>query len=159
MLTGRINGLTGLALAALLAVGFAGCANDDGNRGPEGPEGPTGPVGPPGPPGPPGTPAVPNVANADVIFPTITAVSIASPPVVSFQLVDSEGLPLQGLQAGQVRFAIAQLEPGTAGKSSQWKSYISRTVTPAPGWPFPSITATPGMRPAMMFSGLVTGMF
>ncbi len=133
MLTGRINGLTGLALAALMAVGLAGCAGDDGNRGPEGPEGPGG-VGPPGPPGPPGTPGIPNVANADVIFPTITGVSIASPPVVSFQLVDSEGLPLQGLQASQVRFAIAQLEPGTAGESSQWKSYISRTVAPAPGF-------------------------
>jgi len=134
MLTGRINGLTGLALAALMAVGFAGCANDDGNRGLEGPEGPTGPPGPPGQPGTPGSPAVPNVANADVIFPTITGVSIASPPVVSFQLVDSEGLPLQGLQPGQVRFAIAQLEPGTSGKSSQWNSYISRTVAPVPGF-------------------------
>jgi len=133
MLTGRINGLTGLALAALMAVGFAGCANDDGNRGLEGPEGPTGPVGPPGPPGPP-NPSVPNVANADVIFPTITGVSIASPPVVSFQLVDSEGLPLQGLQANQVRFTIAQLVPGTSGESSQWNSYVSRTVTPEPGF-------------------------
>jgi len=135
MLTGRINGLTGLALAALMAVGLAGCAGDDGNRGLEGPEGPGGGVGPPGPPGPPGAnPAIPNVANADVVFPTITGVSIASPPVVSFRLVDSKNLPLQGLKPEQVRFTIAQLEPGTAGKSSQWKSYISRTVSPVPGF-------------------------
>ncbi|MDH5246524.1 MAG: OmcA/MtrC family decaheme c-type cytochrome [Betaproteobacteria bacterium] len=77
---------------------------------------------------------MPDVNTADVVFPAITGVTIASPPVVSFRLVDSRGLPLKGLKANQVRFAIAQLVPGTGGKSSEWKSYISRNVAPLPGF-------------------------
>ena len=135
MLTGRLSGLAGTALAALMAVGMAGCAGSDGQRGLPGSDGSPGPVGPPGPSGPPGAnPGVPDVANADVILPTITSVTVSSPPVVSFHLADSEGLPLQGLKADQIRFAIAKLTPGTAGASSEWQSYIFREVAPVPGF-------------------------
>jgi len=126
--------LATLALAALLALGLAGCSGSDGKDGPDGPAGPTGPEGPVGPPGPPGEGSeVPDVGSADVIFPTITSVSIGSPPVVSFRLADSQGNLLQGLKATprNVRFTIARLEQGAGGGSSNWRSYVSTTEVPS----------------------------
>ncbi len=132
------KGLAAVTVAALMAAGIAGCSGDDGSDGSAGPAGPAGPSGPTGPSGPPGTPApgptAASVTTADAIVATVTGVSIASPPVVTFRLADRSGAPLQGLQPNQIRFAIAKLVPGTGGGSSQWVSYINRSVNPAAGF-------------------------
>ena len=126
------------ALATLLAFGLGGCEGEDGAIGPPGSGGPTGPGGPGGPGGPPGGPGPGSgflaVDQADVIFPTITGVSGDPRPVVSFRLADSQGRALTGLQAANLRWTIAQLLPGSGGASSQWRSYVSVSATPAPGF-------------------------
>jgi OmcA/MtrC family decaheme c-type cytochrome len=135
MLTRTIDGLTGLALAALMAAALAGCAGSDGKQGIQGPPGDSGGPGPEGPPGPPGPGSGAGaIGSADVIFPTITGVTIGSPPVVNFRLADSKGNPLQGLAASDLRFTLARLVPGAGGASSNWRSYKSVLATPAPGF-------------------------
>ncbi len=126
--------IASVAIAVLLAAGLAACGKD-GATGPAGPPGDSGGPGPVGPPGPPGPgPGAAGIDTADVIFPQITGVSIASPPVVSFRLADSAGDLLQGLEPGAIRFTIARLEPGVAGGSSNWRSYVSNIRSPVPGF-------------------------
>jgi OmcA/MtrC family decaheme c-type cytochrome len=71
---------------------------------------------------------------------TVTGVSIASPPVVSFTVTDGAGRPVVGLgnttksatatvaSLPNLAFALAKLVPGTAGSPSKWVSYIVTTV-------------------------------
>jgi len=149
-------------VAAILAASIAGCGG--GDSGPAGPAGPQGPSGPSGPPGNPGTPGgggggsgTTNVgsntltnpaaiqANADAwaeLQPavTITKVTIASPPVVDFTVVDAFGNAVVGLgntsksstataaSYPNLSFAIAKLVPGAVGSPSKWVSYIVTTV-------------------------------
>ena len=131
-ITGR---LAATAIAGLLALGLGGCEGDDGSPGAAGPSGPTGPGGPSGPPGGggPGTSYI-DISQADVVFPTVTGVSIASPAAVEFQLVDSQGRGLTGLRAADLRLAFAKLVPGTGGGSSYWQSYINVLANPTPGF-------------------------
>jgi hypothetical protein len=107
-------------MIALLAL--AGCGGDDGDPGPAGPpgaQGPAGPAGPSGPPGPPGADGadagsaftVPSnsITNETAIAlssaawaklqaeVTVTGVTIASPPVVTFSVQDAFGRPVVGL--------------------------------------------------------------
>ena len=65
----------------------------------------------------------------------VNAVTVSSPAVVSFSLKDSEGRVISGLQAENLRFSLARLQPGSdgqfgvagSGESDQWISYIYRT--------------------------------
>jgi OmcA/MtrC family decaheme c-type cytochrome len=41
-------------------------------------------------------------------------------------LINDSGQGLTGLPAGNIRFVIAQLTPGTHGGSSEWQSYVTR---------------------------------
>ncbi|HSC64866.1 MAG TPA: OmcA/MtrC family decaheme c-type cytochrome [Caldimonas sp.] len=71
---------------------------------------------------------------------TITSVTIASPPVVTFSVIDGFGRPVVGLGntsksstatvAGytNLSFALAKLVPATGGSPSKWVSYIVTTV-------------------------------
>jgi OmcA/MtrC family decaheme c-type cytochrome len=150
-----ITTILGIVLAATLAA----CGGGDGDTGPAGPPGGEGPQGPAGPPGTPGN-AVPGAvsvgsnaltdadaiqANADAwaaLKPTvtITGVTIASPPVVNFTVLDNFGRPVVGLgntsksatatvaSYSNLSFAIAKLVPGTAGGPSRWVSYVVTTV-------------------------------
>jgi OmcA/MtrC family decaheme c-type cytochrome len=114
----------GLALVALLAA----CSGSTGSQGPAGAAGATGPTGPAGSTGPvTGL----DVTSATAITGTITGVTIGSPPVVKFQLVDQNGAPLKGLPASDIGWVIAKLTPGTNGAASTWTSYIYKTVTPS----------------------------
>jgi OmcA/MtrC family decaheme c-type cytochrome len=114
-----------------------------------------GPAEPEVPAGPPGT-----VVNLSTLTPQqyaatefnakITGVTIASPPVVNFQVVDQNGNPLAGLGLAtkasnasvaryqNIAFSMAKLVPGPAGAvagtnggPSKWVSYIV-TTTPTP---------------------------
>lgn len=118
-----------LALLLLIGFGVAGCS-DNGAAGVAGPPGPPGAGGPPGPPGPPGGGGGVPVDSAGKINITVSSVTIPAgggAPVVNFRLSNDLNQGLVGLPAGDARFVIAQLAPGTNGGSSQWQSYISRT--------------------------------
>jgi OmcA/MtrC family decaheme c-type cytochrome len=149
-----------LAGAVTLAATIAACGGGDtGAAGPAGPPGDPGAAGPAGPPGTPstagagvvsvGSNALTNTAaiqtNAQAwsdLQPTvtITGVTIASPPVVTFNVVDAFGRPVVGLgnttksatatvaSYPNVSFTLAKLVPGAAGSPSKWVSYIVTTV-------------------------------
>ncbi|MGZ3255880.1 MAG: multiheme c-type cytochrome, partial [Croceibacterium sp.] len=149
----------GFVAAGLIAASLAGCGGSDGAAGPAGPPGADGGTGPAGPPGPPGasgagTTAVGSNAltNVDAITAnaaawadlqptvTITGVTIASPPVVSFKVVDNFGRPVVGLgnktqsatatvaSYPNLAFSLAKLVPSASGAPSKWVSYIVTTV-------------------------------
>jgi len=149
-----------VAAATAIATSLAGCGGDGGPAGPAGPPGPAGPAGPPGTPGTPGAPGgggASNVGSNTLTDPTaiatnaqawaelqptvtITNVTIASPPVVSFMVTDSFGKAVVGLgntsksstatvaSYPNLSFALAKLVPGTSGAPSKWVSYIVTTV-------------------------------
>jgi hypothetical protein len=59
----------------------------------------------------------------------VTSVAIpggGGAPVVSLTLTNDLEQGLRGLPAGDIRFTLAQLSPGTDGGSSEWQSYITR---------------------------------
>ena len=135
---------TKLALAGVLAAALAGCGGSDGTNGTNGTNGANGTN------GTNGTNAV-ATTNVAALTPTlwadakltgtVTGVTIASPPVVSFKVTDAVGNPVVGLGATSknatatlagytnLAFSIAKLVPGTNGSPSKWVSYI---VTTAP---------------------------
>ena len=114
-----------IASAVVASALLAACS---GTTGPAGPPGTTGAT---GSQGPPASGAALKISAATAITGTITSVAINGPPVVKFELVDQTGAPVQGLPAGDLGFAIAQLVPGENGSASQWNSYIYNTVAPA----------------------------
>lgn len=91
---------------SLLFLAGCGGSGDDGAQGPAGP----------------GT-----VSTATTLDVEVTGVTIASPPVVDFYIEDQNGIPFTGLNADDIRFTIAQLDPGTNGEPSAWQSYINHT--------------------------------
>ena len=152
---GPVRHWTKLAAASLLtAVVLAGCGG--GSDGAPGATGATGAAGPSGATGPAGTNAVATVNIAALsadqwaaanFSATITGVSIAGAPVVSFKVTDpATGYPVIGLGSKSksatatvasypnVAFAIAKLVPGANGSPSKWVSYNVTTV--------PTTTAT-----------------
>jgi OmcA/MtrC family decaheme c-type cytochrome len=149
-----------LIVATVLAASLPACGGgDSGSAGPAGPPGDAGPAGPSGPPGTPGaggagttsvgSNALTNAAaiqtNAQAwadLEPTVTVtgVTIASPPVVTFSVVDGFGRPVVGLgnttktstatvaSYANLAFALAKLVPGAGSAPSKWVSYIVTTV-------------------------------
>ena len=97
---------------------LVGCSGDDGR---------------PGPPGPAGPPAGVDIANANQIKAAITRVTIESPPVVEFSLIDGNANPVKNLPAGAISFNLAKLVPGTDGNPSAWQSYINAIEMPGAG--------------------------
>lgn len=80
---------------------------------------------------------------------TVTSISISSPPVVKFKILDSNGNPVIGIGArnssGQLQnlgFTLAKLVPGTNGSPSHWVNYLVTTV-PAPGSSTPVAARAP----------------
>ena len=110
------------ATLLLLSLALAACGGDDGLDGTDGATGPAGPSGPPGPSTGNGIP----IGSTDHINIAVSSVVIASPPVVSFTLTNDLQQGLKDLPAGDIRFTLAQLSPGTGGGSSEWQSYITR---------------------------------
>ncbi|MET0986355.1 MAG: OmcA/MtrC family decaheme c-type cytochrome, partial [Steroidobacteraceae bacterium] len=124
----RIAGL--LALVCTCAALLSACEGDTGDAGPAGPAGPPGAAGPP--PSSSGSGGIPisSVVDKDRIDAEITNVTVPAgggAPVVDFKLTNDLTQGLKGLPPGDVRFTIAQLRPGTAGGSSAWQSYITKT--------------------------------
>ncbi len=115
-----------IAAIAILGASLAACSGSDGKDGGAGPAGPTGPQGPTGPTGPgSGVP----VDSAGLIFIDVMNVGVPAgggAPVVELKLTNDLQQGLFGLPAGDIRFVISQLSPGSAGGSSEWQSYVTR---------------------------------
>lgn len=133
------HGSSRLALSLML-VAFAGlllggCA-DDGSDGLNGRNGSNGTDGTDGAEGPPG-PIVINasqvsdevLASLDVVS-EITNITIASPPVVTFKLTTSKGVPIVGIvpfwedSNRYIRFTLDKLVPGEGTAPSNWVAYV-----------------------------------
>ena len=117
-----LNRSSRIASLILLGLFLAGC---EGNDGAPGADGAPGPAGPPGPPGPSSGNGVP-VDSAERINIAVTSVAVPSgggAPTVSLTLTNDLNQGLFGLSAGDIRFVLSQLTPGSAGGSSEWQSY------------------------------------
>lgn len=121
------------------------CSGDDGSAGPAGSAGPSGPAGPAGPAGPPADTAITigdgSLLTADEITAlgklqaTITGVTVSSPPVVDFTVLDGSGNPAAGIAEGAVWFTFAKLmpaDPAVNGGLPYWQSYVNRVETDNP---------------------------
>ncbi|MEJ2129851.1 MAG: OmcA/MtrC family decaheme c-type cytochrome [Woeseiaceae bacterium] len=132
------------AAIAVLGVSLAACSGSDGKDGGTGPRGPEGPEGPQGPPGPgSGVP----VDSAELIFIEVTGVAVPAgggAPTVQLALTNDLQQGLYGLPAGDIRFVLSQLSPGTGGGSSEWQSYITRSSGGIPDAQANTETATSG---------------
>ena len=164
------------ATFAALVVALSGCGG--GSDGAPGPAGPAGPAGGGGAGGSGGSAIslaqlTPDQYAATEFKATITGVTIASAPVVTFKVADQNGTPLAGLGLAtkaptatvaryqNLAFSLAKLVPGPAGAvagaaggPSKWVSYIVTTVPtttrrrdatrPAPTTPAPWSTTGDG---------------
>ncbi|MHB8872760.1 MAG: SDR family NAD(P)-dependent oxidoreductase, partial [Myxococcaceae bacterium] len=71
-----------------------------------------------------------------VLTATVTQVTVASPPVVSFSVKDGAGRGAAGLKggsSGQVRFDLAKLVVGTNGDPDSWQNYVNRRAALSDG--------------------------
>ncbi|HEY5622419.1 MAG TPA: OmcA/MtrC family decaheme c-type cytochrome [Gammaproteobacteria bacterium] len=129
----------GAAFVAFLCL--VACQGDDGPPGPPGSAGPPGPSGPTGPSG-----ALP-VTSAERINVEVTGVDVPAgggAPVVSLRLMNDLGQALTGLPAGNIRFVVSQLTPGSNGGSSEWQSYVTRSSAGIPNAQATTEAATAG---------------
>ncbi len=137
---GRYVWLAGII--SLFALALSACEGDVGAAGPTGPQGEAGPAGPPAAEGS-GLP----VTSADRINVEVNSVSVPAgggAPTVQITLTNDLGQGLAGLPAANIRFVIAQLSPGSAGASSEWHSYVSRSSNGVPNAQATTETATSG---------------
>ncbi len=118
--------LSRLGLLCLVTAFIWGCSGDDGAPGPAGPPGQSGPPGPPGPPGSSGGVPVDSADRINIEVTNVTVPEGGGAPVVDVKLTNDLTQGLFGLPAGQIRFVISQLTPGSAGGSSEWQSYVTR---------------------------------
>jgi OmcA/MtrC family decaheme c-type cytochrome len=128
----------------LATLGIAACSGDDGSNGAAGP---TGPAGPPGPPGPSGGGGGVPVDSADRINITVSSVDVPAgggAPTVYLRLSNDLDQGLKDLPAGDIRFVLAQLTPGTGGGSSEWQSYTTTSSGGIPDAQATTETATAG---------------
>ena len=136
-----------IASLFVLAFSLAACSGgDDGRDGQDGDPGASGPPGSPGPEGPSGGTAVP-ISSAERINIAVSDVAIPAgggAPTVSVTLTNDLGLGLKDLPAGDIRFVLSQLTPGSDGGSSEWQSYVTRANGGVPDVQATTETATAG---------------
>ncbi len=122
---------------------LAGCEGDTGAAGPPGPPGQAGPPGPPGPPGSGGIP-VDSAERINIAVDEVAVPAGGGAPTVKLTLTNDLNQGLSGLPAGDIRFVLAQLSPGSAGGSSAWHSYVTRSSAGIPDAQATTETATAG---------------
>lgn len=105
--------LLGVVASALFAL--AGCSGSDGSAGAAGSNAVA-------------TAPASGLTTTSTLNMTITGVTVASPPVVTFKASDQNGTPVSGLLPANLRFTIAKLTPGTPanGNLSNWQNYVLR---------------------------------
>jgi OmcA/MtrC family decaheme c-type cytochrome len=125
--------------AAALVFG-TGCTGDDGDDGRNGKDGADGAD---------GLPALTVIdagqvsdeflADLDVVA-QVTGITIASPPVVTFTLESSSGIPITGIvpfwedSNRYVRFTLTKLVPGTGTEPNNWVSYTRDATSGEPDY-------------------------
>jgi OmcA/MtrC family decaheme c-type cytochrome len=173
MVSSRLVQRRAMAAAFIVFAALAGCGGSDGDAGPQGAPGAPGTQGPAGPAGPPGATGTLNAQfitaeqwESAKFSASVNSVTIASPPVVEFTVVDDQGRAVEGLEqftstgdgrggtfaAGvkrypNIEFAIAKLVPRTDANPSSWVSYIVTTV------PTTTSTSVAGTRPSTDSTG------
>ena len=133
-------------LISLLLLGLALAACSGGSDGSDGAAGPSGPAGPPGPPGPTTGTGIP-IDSADRINIAVNSVAVPAgggAPTVTLTLTNDLRQGLKDLPAGDIRFVLSQLSPGTGGGSSAWQSYVTRSSNGVPNAQANTETATAG---------------
>ena len=143
-MTERARGIAQLGLLFLVAGFIWGCEGSDGAAGAAGPAGPSGPPGPPGPPGSSGGVPVDSADKINIAVNSVTVPAGGGAPVVELRLSNDLTQGLFGLPAGDIRFVISQLSPGSAGGSSEWQSYVTRNSAGIPNAQANTETATAG---------------
>jgi len=125
-----------LALIGLSALGLAGCGGGGGGGGGGGTPPATTPIATAAAANPAGTNTADNPAQSFALVEGagVTPVTVNSPPVVNFTVIDKAGHIVQGLTSTNARFAIAKLVPGADGNPDQWVNYIYSTKTGAAGF-------------------------
>jgi len=121
------NSLIRIPTLILLGLVLAACSG--GDNGADGAAGAAGPAGPPGPPGPSTGSGIP-IDSTELINIAVSGVAIPTgggAPTVNLTLTNDLEQGLKDLPAGDIRFTLAQLSPGSDGGSSQWQSYITRS--------------------------------
>jgi OmcA/MtrC family decaheme c-type cytochrome len=124
------------ALLGLLVACGGGGGGDRASGVEPGPESPGGQVPPPDPIVP--TPGPSRYAEAQVLLAHIDNASLDGDnrATVDFQLTDGEGVAIQDLEAGNVRFVIAKLQGSPLGAlTGNWQSYINDIEIPSGSGP------------------------
>ena len=131
---------------SLMLLGLALAACSGGSDGAAGSSGPTGPAGPPGPPGPTTGTGIPidSVERINIGVSSVAVPAGGGAPTVFFTLTNDIRQGLKDLPAGDIRFTIAQLSPGSGGGSSEWQSYVTRSSAGVPNAQANTETATAG---------------
>ena len=117
-----------LGLSALLPLA---CSGDDGAAGP---------IGPAGPAAINASTANPSELEQLDIESSITNVTIASPPVITFKVETAAGVPIVGLVPYWegynrfIRFTLTKLVPGTNGDPDSWVAYTRDETSGAPDY-------------------------
>jgi OmcA/MtrC family decaheme c-type cytochrome len=133
MTISSLHSIGRLGFAALVAAGLAGCGGGgDGGGGGGGTTPATTAVITAAAANPAGTNTANNPKQAFGLIQGagLTPVTVNSPPVVNFTVVDKNGQIVKGLTTSNISFAIAKLVPGADGNPDQWVNYIYRTETP-----------------------------
>jgi OmcA/MtrC family decaheme c-type cytochrome len=138
----RLLSIGRLGVAALIAAGLAGCGGGDGGGNAQAPASTAIATAAAANPGGTNTASNPDQAFGLVQGSGVAPVTVNSPPVVNFTVINKSGQIVKGLTASNVRFIIAKLDPGTDGNPDQWWSYTYRTETAAAG-------VGPGGTPAL----------
>jgi OmcA/MtrC family decaheme c-type cytochrome len=121
-----------------LCIALSGCGGGGGGNSAEGVQpGPPPPNEPiePTPPLPP-TPSddeidAADLSSSDEVVATMTGVSFASPPTVTFTLVANDSLTVSGVESSMLRASFARLTTTESDfDSSNWTSYINTTEDP-----------------------------
>ena len=147
-----------ILLLTFAALALSGCSGGNGASGPAGPAGATGAT---------GKDAAVNISTlsaeelASLSFSTtastVSDVTIASPPVVTFKVADANGTGIKGLGfttksnttgltgLSNIGFTLAKLMPGPNGSPDYWVSYIvtSMPYTNTSGTFVPAAAARP----------------
>jgi OmcA/MtrC family decaheme c-type cytochrome len=117
-----------LAMLLGMSVFLWACEGDTGPQGPPGPPGQPGDPGDPGEPGQPGTGGGIPIDSAEKINIEVTDITVpdgGGAPTLTLSLTNDLNQGLSGLDAGEIRFVLSQLSPGTDGASSEWQSYVT----------------------------------
>ena len=118
-------------IASLMLLGILLAACSGGEDGAPGVAGVPGPSGPPGPSTGSGVP-IDSASKINIAVAKVEVPAGGGAPTVFFTLTNDLEQGLKDLPDTDIRFVLSQLTPGTAGGSSEWQSYVTRSSNDVP---------------------------